>query len=188
MKALLAKIAGMIAGLTTDDAKKAEVADLLKEIETATDEKVEIPEGADAAKHNAAIIQQLTTLLKESKTETAALKAQLDKLVASDDASKSAAAEAAKKAAADKAKAKIEEAIKAGRIPPKNEELVNTWTKQLEADFDTASKLIDAMPASATPQADSTSGGAGQQTAKHNITAGNKKIADYVAQNLVQES
>lgn len=177
MKELMKKLMSLLAGTQADDASKKQIADLMAELEK-IDTEVKLPEGTDDAKHNAAIIKQLTDVIKESKAETAALKAQLDKLVSSDDAAKKAAADAAKTEAEKKAQAKVDEAIKAGRIPPKNDELVKHWKEQLTSNYEIAEKLLDAIPATTAGSGTPKTGE--QKPAEKKTTIAADPFTDYV--------
>ena len=57
------------------------------------------------------------------------------------------------------AKAKVEEAVKAGKIGPKDESAQAFWQKALEDDFVTASKQIDAMGANPALSTEKVAGG-----------------------------
>lgn len=98
-------------------------------------------------------IEELKALIVKQQTENKALADMINEMTSREKKREELTQQQVLKEREEKIKTMIEEATKDGRIPPKNEELITTYKKLLETDFDATKKAIDSLPKNTKPEA-----------------------------------
>ncbi len=144
MKELILKLKSLLATLTLDDAKKKEIETQIAELERQADSKT-TPAKAEPARQvevgKVELPAEIVTALGEIKTLRDLVEKQEQRAIAAEKSVKDKAEVDAKKRLADYEK-KIVETEK--KVSPA--EWKEKWLPLLEANFEVASKIVDALP------------------------------------------